>query len=242
MEEVNVAKGETIILQVAPAVAATAAAEPTRSSSCTKNAISPQPLHPSHHYSTPSLLQGEEGQHFYLVDSGTLDCFVKSNDPAHLVRGLGLGLGLGLANPNNNPNPNFNPNPNPKHDSQQKAGSSEDSCLGARVLEYTAGSTFGELALMYNAPRAASVVATSDASLWAMERETFSNIVMQTMSQKRAHLQGLLGAVPLLQGLDTYERHALADLFEEKTFKAGEGRVGVSVGVGVGIRVVRVTG
>jgi len=110
------------------------------------------------------------------------------------------------------------------------------------VLEYTAGSTFGELALMYNAPRAASVVATSDASLWAMERETFSNIVMQTMSQKRAHLQGLLGAVPLLQGLDTYERHALADLFEEETFKAGEGRVGVSVGVGVGIRVVRVTG
>ena len=113
---------------------------------------------------------------------------------------------------------------------------------GRLVLSYAQGSTFGELALMYNAPRAASVVATSDASLWAMERETFSNIVMQTMSQKRAHLQGLLGAVPLLQGLDTYERHALADLFEEKTFKAGEGRVGVSVGVGVGIRVVRVTG
>ena len=31
-------------------------------------------------------MQDEEGQHFYLVDSGTLDCFVKSNDPAHLVR------------------------------------------------------------------------------------------------------------------------------------------------------------
>jgi hypothetical protein len=94
--------------------------------------------------------------------------------------------------------------------------------MGARVLEYTAGSTFGELALMYNAPRAASVVATSDAALWAMERDTFSNIVMQTMSQKREHLQSLLGAVPLLQGLDAYERQALADLFDERTFKAGE--------------------
>ena len=90
------------------------------------------------------------------------------------------------------------------------------------MLEYTAGSTFGELALMRNTPRAASVVATSDAVLWAMERKTFSGIVMQTMSQKRAHLQTLLDAVPLLQGLDVYERQALADLFEERTFKAGE--------------------
>lgn len=105
----------------------------------------------------------------------------------------------------------------------QRTDSSEGSFKGGkRVLEYNAGSTFGELALMYNAPRAASVVATSDASLWAMERETFSSIVMQTMSQKRAHLQSLLGAVPLLQGLDAYERQALADLFEERTFKAGE--------------------
>jgi len=138
------------------------------------------------------IRQGEEGHHFYLVDSGTLDCFVKSDDPAN------------------------------QHFETASVGGSEDSSTGARVLEYTAGSTFGELALMYNAPRAASVVATSDAALWAMERKTFSSIVMQTMSQKRAHLHSLLGAVPLLQGLDAYERQALADLFEERTFKAGE--------------------
>ena len=152
--------------------------------------------------------KGEEGHHFYLVDSGTLDCFVKPDDPA-----------------------------SNQHFEATSVEGSEGSSMGARVLEYTAGSTFGELALMYNAPRAASVVATSDAALWAMERKTFSSIVMQTMSQKRAHLQSLLGAVPLLQGLDAYERQALADLFEERTFKAGEVRGVTRVSVRVRVRV-----
>lgn len=34
--------------------------------------------------------------------------------------------------------------------------------------EYTDSGSFGELALMYNMPRSASVKATTDGSLWAM--------------------------------------------------------------------------
>lgn len=47
-----------------------------------------------------------------------------------------------------------------------------------KVTDYTANGSFGELALMYNAPRAASVVAVADCILWALDRVTFRRILM----------------------------------------------------------------
>ena len=42
---------------------------------------------------------------------------------------------------------------------------------------YVPGEAFGELALLYNAPRAASIIAKSDCILYSLDRETFNNIV-----------------------------------------------------------------
>jgi cAMP-dependent protein kinase regulator len=52
------------------------------------------------------------------------------------------------------------------------------SALGDKVGSVGPGGSFGELALMYNAPRAASVVSTSPAVLWALDRITFRRILM----------------------------------------------------------------
>ena len=38
------------------------------------------------------------------------------------------------------------------------------------VKNYKAGDVFGELALLYNAPRAASIKADSDSQLWVLDR------------------------------------------------------------------------
>jgi cAMP-dependent protein kinase regulator len=54
--------------------------------------------------------------------------------------------------------------------------------LGDRVGGVGAGGSFGELALMYNAPRAASVVSTSPGVLWALDRITFRKILMDVHS------------------------------------------------------------
>ena len=37
-----------------------------------------------------------------------------------------------------------------------------------KVGSYDSSGSFGELALMYNMPRAATIVATSEGTLWAM--------------------------------------------------------------------------
>src|SRR5436190_4273608 len=78
-----------------------------------------------------------------------------------------------------------------------------------RVNEYGPGGSFGELALMYNAPRAASVVATSDAVLWALDRVTFRRILMENTSRKRRMYETFLEEVPLLVSLEPYERHKI---------------------------------
>ena len=42
---------------------------------------------------------------------------------------------------------------------------------------YQPGEGFGELALLYNCPRAATITAKSDSIVWRLDRETFNNIV-----------------------------------------------------------------
>lgn len=46
-----------------------------------------------------------------------------------------------------------------------------------KVNSYAVGDSFGELALMFNQRRAASVIATSDCVLWAVDQATFQALV-----------------------------------------------------------------
>jgi cAMP-dependent protein kinase regulator len=45
------------------------------------------------------------------------------------------------------------------------------------LKEYQPGEAFGELALLYNAPRAANITAKTQCTLWSLDRSTFNNIV-----------------------------------------------------------------
>ena len=103
-------------------------------------------------------------------------------------------------------------------------GSAEVLKDGEKIVEYEAGSHagFGELALMYNAPRAATVRATSDVTVWALDRDTFKQIIVATTIAKRENHKMFLSKCPLLQSLDDNERSTIADALQEVPQKAGD--------------------
>ncbi|KAI7899092.1 cyclic nucleotide-binding-like protein [Cokeromyces recurvatus] len=91
-----------------------------------------------------------------------------------------------------------------------------------QITSYHAGGSFGELALMYNAPRAATIKAITDCVLWALDRVTFRTILMENTCRKRKMYEIFLEEVPLLKSLVSYERHKIADALESVYFNDGE--------------------
>lgn len=89
------------------------------------------------------------------------------------------------------------------------------------VMGYGPGDSFGELAIMYNAPRAATCVAKSDVRLWALDRVSFKVIVMLTTIEKRAAHKSFLRRVPILTQLTDYEILTIADALQEEEFTEG---------------------
>mmetsp|Transcript_17789 Transcript_17789/g.45577 ORF Transcript_17789/g.45577 Transcript_17789/m.45577 type:complete len:1043 (-) Transcript_17789:686-3814(-) len=78
---------------------------------------------------------------------------------------------------------------------------------------------FGELALMYGKPRAATVKATTAGVLWAMDRKSFRSILMKSSS---VSLTRTLRTVDVLKSLSVGQLQRLQDLLSEVTYKADE--------------------
>lgn len=89
------------------------------------------------------------------------------------------------------------------------------------IHTYENKGSFGELALLYNMPRAATIQAASDGSLWAMDRQTFRRIVLKSAFKKRKMYENLIDCVPMLKTLQPYERMNLADALIPKTYDVG---------------------
>lgn len=124
------------------------------------------------------ICQGDDGDNFYVIESGVYDVFVRNESSA---------------------------------DGSVK-----------RVHQFDGKGSFGELALLYNMPRSASVKALTDGTLWAMDRKSFRCIVLKSACRKRRMYEKLLESVPMLKSLDSYERMNLADALNSRTFDDGE--------------------
>uniref|UniRef100_U5EXY6 cAMP-dependent protein kinase type II regulatory subunit n=1 Tax=Corethrella appendiculata TaxID=1370023 RepID=U5EXY6_9DIPT len=90
------------------------------------------------------------------------------------------------------------------------------------IHTYDNSGSFGELALLYNMPRAATIQAETDGQLWAMDRQTFRRILLKSAFRKRKMYETLLDSVPMLKTLQNYERMNLADALVPKLYKNGD--------------------
>lgn len=92
----------------------------------------------------------------------------------------------------------------------------------ALVQTCTEAMSFGELALMYNAPRAATVKVKENAKVWALDRQTFKHIIMETTMKKRELHKGFLENISLLDSLSENERLKVADALKAEMFSEGD--------------------
>ena len=105
------------------------------------------------------------------------------------------------------------------------------------VLRYTTANgtypSFGELALMYSKPRAATVTAATDGVLWATGRNAFRSVLMKSPA---VDLLRTLRSVNAFESLSVAQLQRLQDMLTEVTFHEGEYviRQGDTVGRGAG--------
>jgi cAMP-dependent protein kinase regulator len=93
----------------------------------------------------------------------------------------------------------------------------------AKVFTYEEGSNaaFGELALLYNAPRAATVKANGAVKLWSLDQKTFKYTMQQNTTNTRETNVNWLKQVPLLADLMPVEMNKVADALRPIKFSKG---------------------
>lgn len=144
------------------------------------------------------IRQGDVGEYFYVVESGLLHCFIKQEAA---------------------PPPAFAAH---DKDAGEKASHPGHPEFGRKVAECTPGKSFGELALMYGHPRAATVLSIEPSTLWRVDRITFRTIILKAAHRRRTMYEHFLSTVPLLSSLSAEERSKVADALTSRVYTDGQ--------------------
>ena len=73
------------------------------------------------------------------------------------------------------------------------------------LKNYVPGEAFGELALLYNAPRAATIIANTESVLYSLDRHTFNFIVKGSAQKKKDSYEAIFKKVGVFSSMDNYE-------------------------------------
>ncbi|KAG6832942.1 hypothetical protein H0H92_004826 [Tricholoma furcatifolium] len=147
------------------------------------------------------IRQGDAGEYFYVVESGQLNCYIRPEPlpPTWLTK-----------------------KPTTPNPSDMFVQPGYHAVFGRKVAECSTGQSFGELALMYGHPRAATVLSIEPSTLWSLDRITFRTIILKAAHRRRTMYEHFLSTVTLLSSLDASERSKIADALVSKTYMDGE--------------------
>ncbi|XP_029966955.1 cGMP-dependent protein kinase 2 [Salarias fasciatus] len=86
---------------------------------------------------------------------------------------------------------------------------------GRNLRTLNTGDVFGELAILYNCKRTATVKAKTAVHLWCMERQTYRTIITNKSKKKREQLMGFLKTSRTLKDLNDVQLSKIIDSMEE---------------------------
>lgn len=84
------------------------------------------------------------------------------------------------------------------------------------------GKVLGELAILYNCKRTATIKAATDCKLWAIERQCFQTIMMRTGLIRQAEYTDFLKSVPIFKNLPEDTLIKISDVLEETFYSEGD--------------------
>jgi len=84
------------------------------------------------------------------------------------------------------------------------------------------GGSFGELALLYNCPRAATCLANTACRLWKVDQKTFRYMLANNTNSQQKDMNDVLRKVPFLAELDDHDLLRISDALTSATFPEGE--------------------
>ncbi|XP_050981189.1 cGMP-dependent protein kinase 1a isoform X1 [Labeo rohita] len=93
---------------------------------------------------------------------------------------------------------------------------------GLKLCTMGPAKVFGELAILYNCTRTATVRTVTSVKLWAIDRQCFQTIMMRTGLIKHAEYMELLKSVLTFRGLPEEILSKLADVLEETHYEDGD--------------------
>jgi len=105
---------------------------------------------------------------------------------------------------------------------QVMAASENGAKWGKKLVTLGPGDSFGELALLYNAPRDATVVAAENCILWTVHRLSVQQLLANEANTRQQQLVSLIDNIDLFAPLLSEERKMLVKILTELVFKEGE--------------------
>ncbi|CAG9799219.1 unnamed protein product [Chironomus riparius] len=103
-----------------------------------------------------------------------------------------------------------------------KEGRVEVSREGKYLSTLSGAKVLGELAILYNCQRTATITAVSDCKLWAIERQCFQTIMMRTGLIKQTEYTDFLKSVPTFKDLSEDTLIKISDVLEECYYRKGD--------------------
>ncbi|XP_076067395.1 cGMP-dependent protein kinase for isoform X2 [Oratosquilla oratoria] len=101
-------------------------------------------------------------------------------------------------------------------------GRVEVSKEGKHLCYMSPGKVFGELAILYNCQRTATIKANTKCKLWAIDRKCFQTIMMRTGLIRQAEYTNFLKSVPTFSSMPEETLIKIADVLEEKDYMQGD--------------------